>query len=125
MIDILDARPEEPVPERIRLAFAPVHKRAFGMAVGLAVGVLLFGATVYTVMVLPEEGPGLYLLSEYFYGYSVTWEGALVGLFWGGFVGFVAGWFAAFTRNLALATLIFLGRTKAELQATRDFLDHI
>lgn len=114
----------ESVPREIRLAFAPLHKRAFGIAAGTTLGLLLFLATAFTVTVLPND-PGLYLLGEYFYGYTVSWPGAFVGLFWGGFSGFVAGWFAAFCRNLALATLIFVGRTRAELDATRDFLDHI
>jgi hypothetical protein len=35
------------------------------------------------------------------------------------------GWFVAFCRNLAIATSIFITRTRAELSQTRDFLDHI
>jgi hypothetical protein len=65
------------------------------------------------------------LLSQYFYGYSVTWPGALVGCFWGFITGFVAGWFLAFVRNLALTVAVFTLRTKAELAQTSDFLDHI
>jgi hypothetical protein len=48
-----------------------------------------------------------------------------VGLGWGWFVGFVAGWFAAFCRNFFVALELWLGKTKEELAATRDFLDHI
>jgi hypothetical protein len=40
-------------------------------------------------------------------------------------VGFVAGWFTAFCRNLAVAISIFAIRTRVELSETRDFLDHI
>jgi hypothetical protein len=40
-------------------------------------------------------------------------------------VGFVAGWFFAFCRNLVLAFSVFLIRARAELNQTRDFLDHI
>ena len=77
-------------------------------------------------VVLPgvREFP-LELLSEYFQGYSVTWPGVLIGAAWGFAVSFVAGWFAAFCRNLALAITAFLIRTRAELDATREFLDHI
>ncbi|MBA2243901.1 MAG: hypothetical protein H0W11_03025, partial [Gemmatimonadetes bacterium] len=64
-------------------------------------------------------------LAEYFYGYTVSWPGALVGGFWGFVVGFVAGWFVAFCRNLVIAATLFITRTRAELAATRDFLDHI
>ena len=67
----------------------------------------------------------LALLGQYFQGYSVTWTGVFIGAGWGFAVSFVAGWFAAFCRNLALAVSAFLIRTRAELDSTRDFLDHI
>ena len=105
------------------LAFAPIHKRAFGVAIGAAAGLLFLAATV--VVLLRGTDVGLYLLSEYFYGYSVSWTGALIGLLWGFAVGFIAGWFVAFCRNLALAISIFISRTRSELHATADFLDHI
>jgi hypothetical protein len=123
-IEPLEPRRDDAVPRRVQLAFAPLHKRAFGTAVGVAAGSLVFLATAVTLLFVPGD-PGLHLLGQYFYGYTVSWEGAFVGLFWGGFSGFVAGWFAAFCRNLALAALIFVARTRAELEATRDFLDHI
>lgn len=113
----------EEIPDALALAFAPVHKRAFGVAVGSAAGLVFFAATV--VVLLRGTDIGLYLLAEYFYGYSVSWAGAVVGLLWGFIVGFVAGWFIAFCRNLALAISIFISRTRGELDATADFLDHI
>jgi hypothetical protein len=105
------------------LAFAPLDKRAFGVAIGVTAGLMFFLVTA--VVLLRGTDPGLYLLREYFYGYAVSWPGAFAGLFWGFVVGFVAGWFIAFCRNLALATSIFITRTRGELQATADFLDHI
>ena len=48
-----------------------------------------------------------------------------MGAAWGFLVGFVVGWFTAFVRNLVLAVSIFAARTRAEMTATRDFLDHI
>jgi hypothetical protein len=65
------------------------------------------------------------LLSQYFYGYDVSWRGALVGLFWGFVCGFVSGWFIAFTRNMVTAIWVFALRTRAELSRTSGFLDHI
>jgi hypothetical protein len=58
-------------------------------------------------------------------GYSLTWKGAFIGLGWGFLVGFVMGWFVAFLRNLVIAASVFITRTREELRATRDFLDHI
>ena len=113
----------EELPPSMALAFAPIHKRAFGVAIGAAAGLLFLAATV--VVLLRGTDVGLYLLSEYFYGYSVSWTGALIGLLWGFAVGFIAGWFVAFCRNLALAISIFISRTRSELHATADFLDHI
>jgi hypothetical protein len=107
------------------LLFAPLHKRAFGMAIGVASGMLVFVVTAFSTLFPENRTWPLSLLSEYFAGYTVSWEGAFLGGAWGWFVGFVAGWFAAFCRNLFVALELWLGRTKEELAATRDFLDHI
>lgn len=126
MIENLSA-PEvtDALPQRLRLAFAPVHKRAFGVAVGTAAGLGIFAITVLQLILPGESGLNLWLLGEYFFGYSPTPWGALVGLSWGFVVGFVAGWFVAFCRNFVIAVLVFLSRTRHELAATRDFLDHV
>ena len=55
----------------------------------------------------------------------MSWKGAFIGMVWGFGVGFVMGWFVAFVRNLFIATSVFITRTREELRATRDFLDHI
>lgn len=116
----------ESLPSAVQLAFAPLHKRAFGLAIGTATGLLLMGVTLLHLWRAgPGEGPDLNLLRNYLAGYSVSLTGALIGLLWGGFVGFVAGWFFAFCRNLTLAFSVFLIRARAELNQTRDFLDHI
>jgi hypothetical protein len=112
------------IGQEMLLAFAPIHKRAFGMAVGLTMGTLVFLVTVYSVL-RPGTPVFVYLLSEYFLGYSVSWTGALVGFAWAWFAFFVAGWFAAFVRNAAIAVNIWIGYARAELSDTRDFLDHI
>ncbi|MFV1986745.1 MAG: hypothetical protein ACC682_05670 [Gemmatimonadota bacterium] len=113
------------LPEEAVLAFLPLHKRALGLAFGVVGGSLLFGATVFALIVLDGDPAGLRLLGEYFYGYEVTWGGAFIGFFWAFVTSFVFAWFAAFVRNLVLATYIFIARTRDELRQTRDFLDHI
>lgn len=119
------ARGVEPsVESQLELAFLPLHKRALGMATGFVSAVLVFGATLLH-MARAENTYPLHLLGQYLYGYSVSLEGALVGAFWAGVAGFVAGWFFAFCRNFALAVSSFIVRTRAELRETRDFLDHI
>lgn len=115
----------EALPRSARLAFAPLHKRALGTAVGVVAGGGVLLLTLVHVVLRPEPGITLSLLGQYFQGYAVSLPGAAVGAGWGFVVGFVAGWFAAFCRNLVLAVLLLYGRTRAELTATRDFLDHI
>jgi hypothetical protein len=110
----------------LQLAFAPIHKRAFGMAVGSALALVLALLTIIQLVFFgPEEPPNLELLREYFYGYAVSWPGVFIGAFWAAVVGFVIGWFSAFCRNLVIAVSVFITRTRAELGQTRDFLDHI
>jgi len=115
---------EESLPPSATLLFAPVDKRAFGVAIGTVTGLGIFALTAINLL-RGTPWRGLRLLAQYFVGYDLTWEGALIGLFWGFAVGFCAGWFVAFTRNLALAISLFILRTRAELDTTRDFLDHI
>jgi len=112
------------VPE-VMLAFAPLHKRAFGVATGAAGATLMALLTILRLINWSGEGFPLGLLEQFFAGYSVSWPGVFVGAAWGFGVAFVAGWFAAFCRNLALAVSAFLIRTRAELSETRNFLDHI
>jgi hypothetical protein len=119
------AEDEARVREVLRLAFAPLHKRAFGVAVGTAAGLLLAAVTAYHVLFLAPGTIRLDLLRAYFYGYRVSWAGVLIGGAWGFGVGFVLGWFVAFCRNLVVAISVFVTRTRAELSETRDFLDHI
>jgi len=110
---------------RLAYATAPMHKTAFGVAVGTTAGALLFLLTAFHVVVHPANALNIALLSEYFYGYEVTWRVAFVAFAWGLATGFVAGWFVAFVRNLVVTVTVFTLRTRAELEHTSDFLDHI
>jgi hypothetical protein len=116
--------PQESLPTEVVLAFAPLHKRAFGTAIAVVGGLLMVLATIVGML---REGadPSIGLLREYFVGYSASPAGAVIGFLWGAAIGFVIGWFTAFARNLVLAASIFWIRTRAELRTTRDFLDHI
>ena len=104
-------------------AFAPVHKAALGVACGLTFGALIAAATAVQLIVSPGDGMPLALLSQFFAGYEVSWSGALIGFFWGGVAGFVAGWFLAFLKNLLTALWKFTVRVNSAL--TQPFLDHI
>ena len=113
------------LPPELVLAFAPLHKRYFGFACGAAAAAAVAVLTLLHVLRSPSDGYPLNLLSQYFAGYTVSVRGIAVGALWAAFIGFVAGWFLAFTRNMAIAVTIFLIRTRAALAGYRDFLDHI
>ena len=127
------------LPPELALAFRPLDKRAFGLAVGVWAGLCLFGVTVYHLVldswllghvgVLSDaqySGDSLWLLAQYFRGYDPTnLAGAAIGGVWGLWTGFVMGWFLAFARNLFVAAWLFAIRTREQLAANREFLDHI
>jgi hypothetical protein len=119
--------PPEPsaLPAELVYAFQPLHKRAFGVAVGLAAGICVAGATIIVLLQDAGDTINLTLLNQYFYGYSVSWLGVPIGFAWAFVTGFTAGWFVAFFRNLVLAVSVFAVRTRAELFQSHDFLDHI
>jgi hypothetical protein len=116
---------EDTLPPALARAFAPLHKEAFGVAIGTAAGLAVFIATAARLLIDPEGTTSLSLLAQYFSGYTESWTGAVIGLAWGFAVGFVAGWFFAFARNLVIATWIFITRARAALNASSEFLDHI
>lgn len=113
--------------DAVAAAFLPLHKLAFGVAIGLAAAVIVFGLTAMSIWRHPgtQYDIDIDLLSQYFSGYTVTWSGAFIGAAWAGFVGFVAGWFFAFCRNFMVAVQLVVVRTRANFRQTRDFLDHI
>lgn len=61
------------------------------------------GLFVMTAWLLIKDGPQvgghLQLLRHYFVGYSVTWEGSLVGLLYGALLGGVVGWTIGWIYN--------------------------
>ena len=119
--------PEIPQPFESALhhdAFNRAHKSALGLAFGVLSGGALFLLTAFHV-VLNIDGLPLGLLSHYFQGYDVTWNGAFVGLAWGLAVGFVGGWLLGFVHNFTVAVWMLIVLTKQDLRNSRDFLDHI
>ncbi|MDX1577177.1 MAG: hypothetical protein R3266_01780 [Gemmatimonadota bacterium] len=123
--EIRDELSSEALPREAALAFAPLHKRALGVALGVMGALVVAGVTAFHVIFLERDPTLLHLLGQYFAGYRPDVSGIFVGAFWGFVTCFVFGWFAAFLRNFILATLLFFARTREELAQTRDFLDHI
>ncbi|MEQ1758416.1 MAG: hypothetical protein ABL986_08875 [Vicinamibacterales bacterium] len=119
-----DSAPD-PVEALLTQAFAPIHKRALGVAVGVTASAGMFLLTLFHLLRPSPQAASIELLAQYFYGYRVSLAGAFIGAWWGGLTGFIAGWFIAFARNLAVATWLRFVKAKAELFGVRDFLDHI
>jgi hypothetical protein len=117
--------PAPPVELVIAWAFAPMHKRVLGLALGINAALLVWLVTAFHVVARPPGARSIEALSQIFFGYEISWRGAFIGAWWAFVAGFVAGWFAAFLRNLVFATWLALVRLRANLAETRDFLDHI
>jgi hypothetical protein len=81
-------------------AVARIHGGVLALVCALLGGVGLFTMTVWLLIKGGTRvGPHLGLLGQYFPGYSVTWGGSLVGLFYGALVGGAIGWLIGAVYN--------------------------
>jgi hypothetical protein len=116
----------EALKEAFSQAFAKLDRFALGLSTGTVSGLLLFLATLLLVLKGGEVvGPTLGLLGQYFFGYSVTLLGSLVGLAYGFGIGFVAGWSFALLRNAILFAYAVLIQRRAERLLLRNFLEYV
>jgi hypothetical protein len=113
------------VEAQIVRAFAPLDKRALGVALGVAAAVVIATVTVLSLLLDPAQAFPLSLLAQFFAGYSVSWIGVLVGAGWAFATGFCWGWFLAFARNLVLSLWLLSVRVRADMATSRDVLDHL
>ena len=118
-----DARAVDDVVGRV---FAKLDRRAFGLAVGIVTGLVLFLATlVLVVKDGPHVGAHLALLGQYFPGYRVTATGSLLGLAYGLLAGYAVGWSFALVRNAILFVYEVTIRRRVESGLFGRFLDSI
>jgi len=110
----------------IAQTFAKLDKLAFATALGAVSGLMMFLATLWLVVKGGKiVGPNLQLLSQYFFGYTVTVKGALLAFGYSFVWGFLFGWLFAFFRNFIMAFYIFWVKKKSELSSIKDFFDYI
>lgn len=84
-------------------AVARIHAGVLALVCALLGGGGLFVMTLWLVIQGGHHvGAHLGLLSWYFWGYSVTWSGAFVGLFWGALAGGAVGWVIGEIYNLVV-----------------------
>jgi hypothetical protein len=116
---------EQKLEAQLARQFAPLDRRALGMAFGVTFALVLALVTAISLFADPGHRFPLGLLSQYFLGYSVSWTGVLVGAAWSFAMGFAGGWLLAFCRNLVLALWLMKVRIRADVNSSRNFLDHI
>jgi protoporphyrinogen oxidase len=112
--------------EFLTRTFARIDKLAFATAVGSVSGLLVFLATVWLVIIGDQVvGPILELLSNYFFGYTVTIQGALIAFGCSFFWGFLFAWLLAYLRNFFLGLYLYRLKKKSELLSLKDFFDYL
>lgn len=85
---------------RLTRAVARIHAGILGLVCAVLGGLTIFLMTAWLVIKGgPVVGPHLALLGQYFYGYSVTWSGSLIGFAYGALVGGIAGWLVGAVYN--------------------------
>ena len=90
--------------DRPRVRILRLDAVAQGVTVGIVAGLVVFLATNWLVLKGgPVVGPNLALLSQFFFGYHVTFLGSLIGFGWAFAYGCVGGYLVSRIYN-ALAT---------------------
>jgi hypothetical protein len=127
--DLAATQPQVPLPLSvpdpatviIRRAFARIDGVALGAALSLVSALYVFLPTLWLLVTGTQRlDPGLYLLSQYFIGYTVSWRGAVVGLLYGAILGFVFGWSLACLRNGLLTLYLRLAKLMEELRSLQE-----
>jgi protoporphyrinogen oxidase len=119
--------PKEPkipfdVDEIFARAFMKLDPMALGTAVGIVNGMILLALTLFIVM--NQASPiarYLWLLGQYFPGYTVTGIGSGFGLLYGFLVGFAIGWGIAFLRNSLVRIYVSIIRRRAEIDVIEKY----
>lgn len=103
---------------------AKIDRAALGIAVGILCGAGIFLATNFLILKGGERiGQNFALLSQYFYGFSISFAGSLIGLIYGFISGFIVGWLIAFLRNLVIKIYLHFLKFKGRVAAIGGFLD--
>ena len=86
--------------DEISHALARIRTGALAIVCAMIGGAGLFVMTAWLLIKDgPQVGQHLRLLSIYFIGYSVTWWGSVVGLFYGALCGGAIGWAVGMIYN--------------------------
>jgi hypothetical protein len=72
--------------------------KAFGLTCGILWGLAVLLST-YWIIISCSPGNTLALLNKFYFGYSVSWLGGIIGLIWGFVDGFIGGALFAWLYN--------------------------
>jgi hypothetical protein len=72
--------------------------KAFGLTFGILWGLAIL-LTTYWILISDSGGSTLALLHKFYKGYTVSWFGGIIGLFWGFIDGFICGAIFAWLYN--------------------------
>lgn len=93
MIATIEQSEEERAAKEVIRAVAKIQTSVMTVVFALFGGLGLFLMTVWLLIRNgPNVGAHLRLLGNYFPGYSVTWLGSVIGLFYGVVIGGLIGW---------------------------------
>ena len=130
--DVWGVNADPDYQEEIRLqvalerVFAKLDRFAFGIAVGTLAALLLPAASLFLVLKGGHAvGHNLRLLGQYLPGYEASPRGALLGLLYGFFGGFAAGWIFAITRNAAALFSLAVIRRRIQSGLLRRVFDYV
>ena len=120
----LEPSEEAALDKLLPAVFSRLDQLGLATAIGSVCGLLIFLATLWLAIKGGVTSPYFQLLNQYFFGYTVSIKGALIGMAYGFSWGFLTGWLFAYLRNFSMAYYIYRIKRKVELLTFRDFLDH-
>ena len=110
----------------LKIAFARMDKLAFATSVGLVTGLIFLLSTFWLLLNGNQNAIDRFqLLTQYFVGYSVSMQGALIAFGYSCFWGFLFAWLFAYMRNTLLGFYVYRVKKKTELVSFWYLIDHI
>jgi len=82
-----------------------LNKRALGVSLGLVWGLFVLIVT-WWVVIIGSAGETLGRLHKFYFGYTVSWGGGIIGFIWGFVYGFIAGYLIAWIYNIVSSKIM-------------------
>ena len=76
-----------------------LSKRALGLSLGLIWGLTVL-ITTWWLLIAGSSGSTISNVGRFYFGYSFSWIGGIIGLLWGFVDGFVCGFIIAWLYNI-------------------------